>query len=118
MGREVTGPQDINTRRVIRQLENTKISIWKDIATILKHARRSRPEANLGHINRVVADGDVIIVPGKVLASGELAKKITIGALSWSESAMEKAKKAGAKLLSLPQMLEAYPNGSNVRLIK
>ena len=119
MGRSYTGPIDIKTRRLIRRLENTKISIWKEIAGILKHPRRARPETNLSHINRVVKDGDVIVVPGKVLGAGDLSKKsITIGALCWSESVEEKASTAGAKLLSLPQMLDQYPTGSNVRLIK
>jgi len=107
------------TRRLIRQLENTKILIWKEVASILKAARRARPEANLAHINRIVKDGDVIVVPGKVLGNGALEhKNLTIGALAWSESCAEKAKAAGAKLLSLPQLLEEHPNGSNIRLVK
>ncbi|NMC05449.1 MAG: 50S ribosomal protein L18e [Candidatus Lokiarchaeota archaeon] len=119
MGRHVSGPNDINTRKLIRKLENTKILVFKEIASILKGARRARPEANLAHINRVVKDGDVIVVPGKVLGSGALEhKNVTIGALAWSESVAEKAKTAGAKLLSLPQILEQYPNGSNIRLVK
>ena len=118
MGRNYTGPQDINTRRLIRRLENTKINIWKEIATILKHPRRARPETNLSHINRVVNDGDVIVVPGKVLGAGDLSKRIIIGALSWSESVTTKTSNAGVKLLSLPQMLDEYPTGANVRLIK
>ena len=119
MGRSYTGPQNINTRRLIRRLENTKINIWKIVASILKHPRRNRPETNLSHINRVVNDGDVIVVPGKVLGAGDLSKKsVTIGALCWSESVEEKVNTAGAKLLSLPQMLDQYPTGSNVRLIK
>jgi len=119
MGRAVTGPTDINTRKLIRQLENTKILVFKEIASILKSARRARPEANLAHLNRIVKDGDVVVVPGKVLGSGVLEhKNVTIGALAWSESVADKAKAAGAKLLSLPQIIEQYPNGSNIRLVK
>jgi large subunit ribosomal protein L18e len=119
MGRHVTGPTDINTRKLIRQLENTKILVFKEIASVLKGNRRARPEPNLGHINRVVKDGDVIVVPGKLLGTGALEhKNVTIGALAWSESCIEKVKAAGAKLLSLPQMLEQYPKGSNIRLVK
>ncbi len=118
MGRAVTGPTDINTRKLIRQLENTKILVFKEIASILKGARRSRPEANLAHLNRIVKDGDVVVVPGKVLGSGELKHKIVLAALDWSESVAEKAKAAGASLITLPQMIEKYPNGSNIRLVK
>ena len=119
MGRHVTGPTDINTRKLIRQLENTKILVFKEIASILKGNRRARPEPNLGHINRVVKDGDVIAVPGKLLGTGALEhKNVVLAALCWSESVAEKAKAAGAKLLSLPQLLEQYPKGSNIRLVK
>ncbi len=119
MGRHVSGPTDINVRKLVRQLENTKILVFKEIASILKSARRARPEANLAHLNRIVKDGDVIVVPGKLLGSGALEhKNVTIGALAWSESVAEKAKAAGVKLLSLPQLLEQYPNGANIRLVK
>ncbi|MHA1794408.1 MAG: 50S ribosomal protein L18e [Promethearchaeota archaeon] len=118
MGRKVTGPLDINIRRLIRKLEKTKINIWKAVAESLKKARRVRVEANLGKINRFVRDGDVIVVPGKVLGTGLLEKKITIGALAWSEGAKGKVEASGSKLLDLEQMLESYPNGSNVKIMK
>ena len=118
MGRKVTGPQDINVRRLIRELENTKIKIWRVIADTLKKARRKRVEANIGRINRVTKDGDVIVVPGKVLGAGNLERKITIGALTWSEKAEKIVNDAGSSLITLDKMIEKYPNGSNVRIIK
>jgi large subunit ribosomal protein L18e len=118
MGRRVTGPQDINVRRLVRKLENTKILLWKEIADSLKHARRSRTEANLGHINRVVNDGDTIVVPGKVLGAGLLEHKITIGALTWSGSVKEKVEASGSQILSLSALMEANPAGSNIRIVK
>jgi large subunit ribosomal protein L18e len=117
MGRKVTGPQDINVRRLIRKLENTKIKIWRVIAETLKKARRKRVGTNIGKINRVTEDGDVIVVPGKVLGTGYLDRKITIGALAWSERAEKIVNDAGSKLMNLEQMMEEYPNGSNVRII-
>lgn len=118
MGRKVTGPQDINVRRLIRKLENTKIKIWKNIANTLKKARRKRIEANIGRINRVTADGDVIVIPGKVLGSGILEKKITIGALTWSGSVEEKVESSGSKIMDLEAILEENPKGSNIKIIK
>jgi len=118
MGRKVTGPQDFNVRQLIRTLENTKISVWKVVADTLKKARRSRVEANIGRLNRITADGDVIVIPGKVLGTGPFDRKITIGALAWSASVEEKIKAAGSKIMDLHALVESYPSGSNVKLIK
>lgn len=117
MGRKITGPQDINVRKLIRSLENTKVSIWKTIAASLKKARRARAEINVGDINRIVNDGDVIAVPGKVLSSGVLERKVTIGALGWSEAAMEKINASGSTIVTLDRLASDNPAGSNVRIV-
>ncbi|MBD3185188.1 50S ribosomal protein L18e [Candidatus Bathyarchaeota archaeon] len=117
MGRKVTGPQDINVRRIIRQLENTRIKVWKEVASYLKKARRKRVEANLGRINRITNDGEVIVIPGKLLGTGMIDKKITIGALSWSKGAKRKAEEAGITLLELSDIVKQNPSGANVKLV-
>ncbi|MHA1372480.1 MAG: 50S ribosomal protein L18e [Promethearchaeota archaeon] len=118
MGRKVTGPLDINVRRMIRTLEKTKIRIWRTIAEQLRKPRRQRVEANLGHINRVTKPDDIIVVPGKVLGAGRLEKKVTIGALAWSKSAEKLISESGSTIMSLQELLEKYPSGSNIKIIK
>ncbi len=105
-------------RRLIRALENTKISVWKIVAETLKKARRSRVEANVGRLNRITSDGDVIAIPGKVLGTGNFERKITIGALAWSASVEAKIKAAGSKIMDLEKLVESYPSGSSVKLVK
>ena len=40
------------------------------------------------------SDGDVIVVPGKVLGTGDLNRKVTVAAFSFSKSAVEKIRNA------------------------
>ena len=57
-------------------------------------------------------------MPGKVLGSGELDKKLVIGALSFSSSAKKKILANGGSALSVEQFLKKYPRGSGVTIVK
>lgn len=67
-------------------------------------------------INRVCKDNDNIIVPGKVLGSGDLDKKLTVSAFAFSESSMEKINKKG-KTMSIHELMKKNPEGKGVRII-
>lgn len=71
---------------------------WLKVARILSGPRRKAVSLNLGEINENSKDGEIIIVPGKVLSQGEISKKVKIVALSFSEKAKEKLLKS--KILS------------------
>lgn len=101
-----TGPTDVNVRKLISELRKQKKPIWKRVAKDLERPRRIRRAVNLSRINRYSKDGDNIVVPGKVLSAGDLTKKITIGALSFSKTALDKIKKSGSKALSLNEMIK------------
>ncbi|MFA7622574.1 MAG: 50S ribosomal protein L18e, partial [Candidatus Methanomethylophilaceae archaeon] len=45
----------------------TGAAIWRDIAKRLEKPRRNWAETNLSKLDRYAKEGDVIIVPGKVL---------------------------------------------------
>ena len=83
-----TGPTDINLRKLISTLKKTKKPIWKRVASDLAKPRRIRRSVNISRIERYCKSGENIVVPGKVLGSGTLTKKLTIGALSFSKSAL------------------------------
>ncbi|AAR39331.1 NEQ489 [Nanoarchaeum equitans Kin4-M] len=89
-----TGPTDVNVRKLIRQLEKTKRPIFKYIAELLSKPKRRKKHfvVNLWKIEKHSNDGDTIIVPGKVLGSGELTKDVKVVALSFSQTALEKLK--------------------------
>ena len=114
------GPTNEYLVALIQLLKKTsfeqKVNIWKTIALELEKPTRQRREVNLDRISRVCNDNETIIVPGKVLATGELDKKVTIAAFRFSESAFDKINKKG-KALSIEELLKINPKGSKVRII-
>ncbi|MEM0480654.1 MAG: 50S ribosomal protein L18e [Candidatus Aenigmatarchaeota archaeon] len=116
-----TGPTNPYLRRLIIYLEKASkknnAKIWKYVAELLSRPTRRRVEVNLYKINRYAKDGDIILVPGKVLSIGEINKKITISAWSFSKKALEKLKEKNIEVLSIKELVEKNPKGSNVKII-
>ncbi len=79
--------------------------------------RRNRREVNVGTLADKTDDGQVIVVPGKVLGSGEIGHKLTLCAITISDSATKKIIACGGKLVSLSNLVEQYPDGKGVRVI-
>ncbi len=97
---------------------NNGAAIWRDIAVRLEKPRRNWAETNLSKLERYAADGETIIVPGKVLAAGSISKKITVAAYSFSEAAAEGIKAAGGSAVSIRDLMEQNPKGSKVRIMR
>jgi len=91
--------------------------IWRDIATRLEKPRSRWAEVNLSRIELYAKDGDVIVVPGKLLGAGLISKKVTVAAFQASESARVKIEKAGGRVLDIPALIEENPKGSGVRIM-
>jgi large subunit ribosomal protein L18e len=92
--------------------------IWLEVARYLSMPRSQRVAVNLSGINRNTKRGDVIVVAGKVLGSGCINHSITVAAFSVSEKAKMKLDAAKAKYLSIPELMEKNPKGSNVKIIR
>jgi large subunit ribosomal protein L18e len=90
---------DIQKRKLIGDLKKTKVAIWKRIASELEKSTRRMPSVNLYKINKYVREGETAVVPGKVLATGNLNKKLTIAAFQFSDAALEKINKTGKAIL-------------------
>ena len=116
-----TYPTNQNLLSLINQLKKKSIddgmAIWKRVAIDLEKPTRSRRVVNLSRINRYTHENEIIIVPGKVLGSGSLDHKVTISAYQFSEGAVEKIEKAGAKTISLYDLLNDSIKGKKVRII-
>ena len=91
--------------------------IWKDIAKRLEKPSRNWAEVNLDRISKYVLDSETALIPGKVLSTGDLTKKIPIAAWSFTEKAEDRIKKAGGKTLSIEELLKKNPNGKNIRIV-
>lgn len=113
-----TGPSNPNTSALIRVLKGSDAPIWKKIAEEVASPKRNRTVINIDQLQSLVNDNEIVCIPGKVLGMGVIQKKITIAALSFSESAKAKISAAGGKIVSISQLFDSHPKGTNVRILK
>ena len=116
-----SGSTDPNTRALINALRKTSskhdVGIWKRVAELLSRPSRKRAAVNVGKIERHTSDGDVVVIPGKVLGSGVLSHKVTVAALNASASARSVIVGAGGSLITIDELLSKSPEGKNVLII-
>jgi large subunit ribosomal protein L18e len=101
-----------------RAAKKQEAPIWDEASRLLSGETKNRVEVNIGRISRIAAEGEALFVPGKVLGTGVVDKKVTVGAFSFSESARSKLQSVGGSALTIEQFLKKYPKGSGVRLVK
>lgn len=97
--------------------KRTKAPLWKDVERRVLNSRKNRGEVNVDKLSKFTKNGDVVIVPGKVLGAGDLGHSVIICAYSISKLASMKISKAGGQILALTEFVEKYPHGSGVKLI-
>ena len=116
-----SGPTDPNTRALINALRKTStkhnVGIWKRVAELIARPARKRATVNIGKISRHTSAGDIIVVPGKVLGSGNLSHKVTVAALNASTSARTVIVGAGGSLITIDELLTKVPKGKGVTII-
>lgn len=108
-----------NLQQLICDLKKKSIDedsgIWKRLAVDLEKSTRQRRVVNLSRINLFTKDNDVIVVPGKVLASGIIDHKLTVAAFNFSSQAKEKILEAKGQCLSIDELMDKKLKG--VRII-
>lgn len=114
---KVTGPSNYYTRKLIRDLHQTKRRIWRRVSDIIAKPARNQASVNLYRLNKVTKKNDIVVIPGKILGSGKLDHKITVGTLKISSLAKEKLASNNCTVFTIEQLLEKYPTGSGVRII-
>lgn len=92
------------------------VAIWNRIAKDLEKPTRIQRIVNLSRLERFTKDNDIVVVPGKVLGTGDLTHKITVAAFSFSDSAKEKINSSG-KAITLKELLQSNPKGSKVKIL-
>ncbi len=114
-----TNPELVQLIRYLKKQSREKqAGIWLAVAENLNKPRSLRVAVNLSSINRNTKRSDVVVIPGKVLATGTLSHAVTVAAFGASEKAREKLKAARAKYLSIPELVEKNPKGTNVKIIR
>ena len=116
-----TGPTNPLLKELITELKKRSseqsVNIWKRIALDLEKPSRQRRIINLSRIDKYTKENETIIVPGKVLGTGNLNHKLTISAFQFSESAKEKITKAGSTIASLLELSKEKPDGKKIKII-
>jgi large subunit ribosomal protein L18e len=111
-------PLLINLIHELKKQSNEKdVQIWKDIALRLEKPSNNWPVVNLNRISKHIQDKETAIIPGKVLSTGNLTKKVTIAAWSFSDKSKEKIKKAGGNYISIEELIKNNPKGENLRIL-
>jgi large subunit ribosomal protein L18e len=95
-----------------------KAKAWREIAGLISSSRKNQTSINLSEINKKTKQGDIIVIPGKVLSQGELTKKIKIVALGFSEKAKEKLIKSGSEVISMIKEIKSNPNAKGIKILK
>lgn len=111
--RRKTNPELVKTI-----IEAKKGEKWLEVAGILSSPRVKKINVNLDKIEKEAKEGEVIVVPGKVLSEGELSKKIKVVAFSFSEKAKEKISKAKGETLTILEEIKKNPDGKGIKILK
>src|SRR5438034_8575338 len=108
-------------QRVVAELRDVSreagAKVWRDVADRLERSRKNWSEVNLSRLSRYAAKGEQIVVPGVVLATGEISTPITVAAFRASGAARKKIEAAGGKAVSLLELAVLNPKGSGLRLM-
>ena len=113
-----TNPMLITLIQELKKLSNENdVSIWKDIALRLEKPSKNWSEVNLDKIDKNINKNETALIPGKVLSTGNLTKKISIAAWQFSEKSEEKIKKAGGKCMTINELLKSNPKGKDIRIL-
>ena len=99
------------------QTRSNGAPLWRDVALRLEKSRSNWAEPNLSRLSRHAADEDVILVPGKLLGSGDIEGKHTVAAYSFSTSARAKIEAAGGKVVSIRDLMNKNPEGKGVYIL-
>ncbi len=92
-------------------------NLWSAVADELSKVRRNRREVNVHSLEKNTSDGEVVVVPGKVLGDGCLTHKIDVAAYRFTAGAEKRIKEAGGKTMSISELIKKNPKGAKVRIM-
>jgi large subunit ribosomal protein L18e len=94
-----------------------KAPIWSKLAQMAQKPGVAQRIVNIGKLNNITKDNDVIVVPGKVLGTGNISHKITLCSFSISTAAAKKITGAGGKIIGHSEIISKFPTGKGVKII-
>ncbi len=116
-----TGPTNTNAQQLIAALKQLSLrenaAVWSRIAEDLEKPSRQRRIVNIYKLDKYAKDGEVVIVPGKVLGMGDMHRKVKVAAFTFSQQAVDKIHGAGGQTFHIEELLKQNPKGKNVRVL-
>lgn len=94
--------------------ECKKNDAWLEVAAMLARPTKKLLCVNLRDIDLASKEGDLIVVPGKVLADGQITKKVRVIALQFSKSAREKLKEKRAEIAQIIDEIKINPRAEGI----
>ena len=91
--------------------------IWKSIAKKLEGPSRNWPIVNVSKIEYNAAKNGKVVIPGNIMGSGTLSKKVTVSAYSFTKTAIQKIENAGGKCMIYNDFIKKNPTGKDVVVI-
>lgn len=110
--RKKTNPELVETI-----ISSKKKKSWLKVSDKISTPKRKQVSINLDQINKKSEDGDVIVIPGKVLGIGKIDKKIKIAALSFSNSAKENLEKTKVDFCTIKEEIKKNPEAKKIRVL-
>lgn len=92
--------------------------VWLSMAKKIINSSKNYSSLNLSKINRYTKENEIIVVPGKILGSGDLNHKLTISALGCSLSALNKIKSINAAYIPIEELIKKNPIGNGIKILK
>ncbi len=107
--------------RLIRDLrilaKEHEAPVWRAVAERLEGPLRNWAEVNLSRLGRHAPEGSTVVIPGKLLGSGELARAVTVAAFQSSAAARKKVEASGGKVVAIEVLARGNPKGTGVRIM-
>ncbi len=123
-GSQMSNPERKTNARLVdmigqlkAQSRDTGAAVWRDVAMRLSKSRKNWAQPNLSRVSRYAPEGATILVPGKLLGSGELTNGHTIAAYSVSNGAREKIEAAGGRVMTYGELMTENPTGKGVVIL-
>ena len=115
---KITNPELLRLIRLLRKkARENEAAIWRRVAEMLSKPKRRRIAVNISRINRYTKEHDEVVVPGKVLGAGTISHPVRVAAFAFSDKARSKIIKAHGECLTISELVEINPKGSNIKII-
>ncbi len=95
-----------------------KQKAWRPLAQKIASSTRTHAAINLGQLDKNTKEGDTVVVPGKVLGTGEVTKRFRVCALSFSQVALEKLKAAKVETVTILEEIKKNVKAEGIKIVQ